>query len=414
MISVGENTYRRQKIKTKIINMKIFKIINTVIVSILVIFLLFVIIICVGNWRDNMRYKRNETVIDRKCQQELINFFQLQPICTDWDYYTRLKGIYNDTLVLCTSCFNGKTSTNRGYYLFQSLKNPKFKKYIDAKSWFVSCSPIDYYKDGYLYGGAFGQSYMERIGIDGSYKKYFTKYNDTLFYANQTFFYEDLTVVVSMNGIFVFDREKEKLLWEHRYLHDNTELAVQLQLNKNFIFVERVFPALKNRLSNLFFTCLDLKTLKVKWKKKYSYNSMFWNEEYRNSIPTNNKNEIMISTENGIDVLNATNGNIVWNYKFNKPKSLSLRSYIDSTNVYYIENDTLNCFNFNQDRLNWKTPQKFTHYYPFRNYIIGFKNDSLFLVNKNNGATDKSISCLGQINFNPIDKYVLIDTTFYK
>ncbi|MDP3928849.1 MAG: hypothetical protein Q8R57_07485, partial [Bacteroidota bacterium] len=357
--------------------------------------------------------KSIEDVRDQSCENELVKYLKLKKVNSNYYYKFVNKRIFNDTIVFCFSTFNGYT--NDGLYGIQSLYNPSYIKYINPKDWFVSCSPIDYYQNGYLYGGAFGQSFMERIGTDGSYKSYFKKYEDTLFYVNKCLFYDDKTAVVSMNGIFVFDRENEKLIWKHHFQNKHGERTINIGhhriLNNYYVFTSPLFPELKTDrdAGNRSFICLDLKTLQVVWSKKFSYTDLSVEID---ALPSNNENSLLINNVYGINILDVASGKVIWNYKFSKRKEKSLPCHIDSSNCYYWENDTLNCINFIENKLKWKkSMSNFIFIADFKNYFIYKHGDLVCLLNINNGKVDKTIPCKGSIKFEKIDKYILVDTT---
>lgn len=352
---------------------------------------------------------------DFECEQKLIDFFKLKPINTSIEYYSNsYMRIFDDTLVKCVSVTKKSGNWRYGYYFIQSMLNPVYKKYVDASEWFVSFSPIDYYKNGYLYTGRFGRSYMERIGIDGSYKTYFKKYDDTMFYINDLFFYKNKTVIVSMNGIFLFDTENEKLLYKFKYPHNHVELQHQCMVGKYFIFTAHSH---KKYGAPIFIYCLDMEKGNIIWKKYYK-NAGFTFEydpninRYR--IPSNKHNEIVICTYTGIDIFDVSTGKVMWTFTFQKPKTETTFVYIDSTTCYYRDDDTIYAIDFKRDKLLWKTRTPTVAFRVFRNYLFGLGLGYINLINMKTGVEEAVIPQNGIINFEKIDDYIKIDSTLYK
>lgn len=152
-------------------------------------------------------------VLNPNFEKEMVKALSLKFVNSDSLYLSPYTEIFNDTIVGYK--FYSYPEQDKGFYFMQSLKNLKFKKIFKPNDeTLLTPSYINALKNGCLYFGRFGTSYMTSVCMDGTTKDYFKNDTNGVFYANEVLLYKDKTAITSMNGVHIFNTESQKLLWK--------------------------------------------------------------------------------------------------------------------------------------------------------------------------------------------------------
>ncbi|OAQ39311.1 hypothetical protein A5893_11655 [Pedobacter psychrophilus] len=307
---------------------------------------------------------------------------------------------------------NGFNDYNAGFF-FQSLKPLKTATLVQVTFQehdpYPSDNYIGYYNNGCMYFGAYGGSRMERVCIDGTTRDYFSKYENTMFYANKVLLYKDKAAITSMNGIYIFDIKKEKLLWSERYGNELFD-GFSVLIDNKFYYV-----SIRGT-----FVCMNLDTLKKEWetplkiKMDYPYSEIY--QELQSIYHSDN-----IIAIYGLDkllLINSKTGKIIWNFPWNiKPSVDQPTVKIIDKLIYFSNKGELYCIDYTSNNLIWKFKDAiFKGIY--KNFVIAMSKNSDFylIINKDTGKLKTKI--ITPKNGYPIvlvDSYVIIDNrTIYK
>ncbi|HXI00284.1 MAG TPA: hypothetical protein VNI52_08435 [Sphingobacteriaceae bacterium] len=275
--------------------------------------------------------------------------------------------IHNDTIVGFYRNRDAEEGNPRFYYI-QSLNNLQYKKNIDYE--FIP-SYIDAYRNGCLYFGVFGGSIVYKLCADKSLTKQFTKYNDTLFYANKVMLYHDKTVVTSMNGVYIFDKQ-EKLVLKHKYLEEILANGASSIVGNKLIFTEveqLLNPKDSTYKATSWVHCVNLDAMKLIWSRKFAntYTSSSGDpsngEQFslKNNINTGangdkipRREEIAIPTHDSNYLLNLKDGAIIWDSE-KAMKGLKFYAFKFEGNLCYGSNtNSIFCIDTKTNRVLWQ------------------------------------------------------------
>lgn len=344
----------------------------------------------------------------KQFEANLANALKLKLISRSSDFGWYIN-IVNDTIV----GYQREIKNDQEYlwFFFQSIKNPKYKIEIQNDSLRSCClTPIDYYRSGCLYFGEFGTSRMQTLCADGKLTNYFTKYADTLFYANKVMIYRNKAAIASMNGIYVFDIAQQKLLWKHKY-HESPMEGFSAIIGKHLYYSETI-------QKNTHLTCLDLQTLSVVWQTTINSDPEYqYFVEYQPSLQlyTDGKDIIMPCTK-ACYLINSNTGKIdgkgTWkNFGDGRPPSFKVVEGKLYANNY--KNDMqLLCIDMKSDSTIWSLKKAFfVGVYNEHVVAVNYKENYCLIINKNSGKTKNKIdmpySYRTEVGF--IDKYLLIN-----
>jgi hypothetical protein len=383
---------------------------------------IFVLIVySLFNWNER-NSNNNKISTDTTYINNFTKFMNLKYIDSSNFYNSSTLNIVNDTLISSDNKFISKNSTYEAKYFVQSLKNPTFKKVFKAGNWYVGATPLDYYKDGFIYTNSYGSSYINKIGIDGTYEAIFSLPKEKIANAKRVFFYKDLSIIVSMYGVFVFDTQKQKLLWDQIYYDKGPQNINSALLGKKFIFTQDAPKRKVSGFENIEYTCLDLESLKVTWKQTFALSFYDFQSnnpgEYKGSIGLikNNKiKNILINEYNSFTIIDVTNGKTFFKYPIPIETEFKWSAFIDSNRVYIQNKDTLKCFDFYNNKFLWQK-EGLGSSYVFDKYLIAAvynSNKFNLFYDKQSGKLKHYIKCYNNPDITILNNYVIIDNKIY-
>ncbi len=346
-------------------------------------------------------------------EERIVKALQLKLICRDttYEHSTRLN-IINDTLVGLWS----KQINNRmyKYFFIQSMQNPRYKReFNNVKLVLPSISAIDQYRNGCLYFGAFGLSFMQSLCSDGALTDYFKKYNDTLFYANKVMLYKNQAIIASMNGIFVFDILTQQLIWKYKY-HSAPMEGRSAVIGNKLIFTETINGFLK-------ISSYNLEKFKIDWLTRIPSES---DNLFDGTNLENDGNNLIAPGNNACYTINLHTGDIKgkipWKKFFSGTDNGPLNK-VENGKLYvtnYNNQNDLSCVDVIKNRLIWHF-ENAKYWGLFKAYILATTpDDGYFLViDKVSGRLlDKVLRPKSKgANFDLIGKYVFINHhSFYQ
>lgn len=352
-------------------------------------------------------------------ESEIVNALNLKLVNKDDDYqYSRLN-IYNDTIVGLYTY--GIKDEEYKYFFYQSINEPKNKiKFNNFELRYPSISSIDYYRNGCLYFGEFGGGTMQSLCADGTLTKYFKKYEDTLFYANRVMLYEKKAVITSMNGVYVFDINKEELTWKYKYVESPKEGHTDV-IGEKLLITESISNK-KKAFTRV--TCYDLKKSTVVWIKllENDANYLFDQEYVPHYSLYRDSGNVIIPQVRACYALDLTDGEIIgkvpWNWKGEPPIFTAPQFRVEANTMYFFNGQDLICINILTNEKIWSLRNtRFDGLY--KEYVIGHTLDLEFylIIDKKNGKILHKISKpkSNHMDFDFIDKYILINhTSIYK
>jgi len=354
-------------------------------------------------------------------ERQIVSALDLNYINADSLYSGPFSRIFNDTIV---GHWVNK-SFDSSFYFVQSLKNPHYKKLIDDKGIIdpnntgnpcaICVTDIDLYKDGALYFPRFGNNTMYKLSTDGALKEFFKRHQTALFYADKLLFYRNKTVIISKNGVYVFDIRSEKLLWKQAYDLNNS-LGVVIDNKLIFTFNDEKD---RNHLKAII-ECIDLDNLTVSWTKEIK-NTVVYDAnliDLNQYIFSNRNHEIVIPTLKTLLVFDLNNGVIKWQYDWNNPSFTCRPFALDYDQIYFSNGKALLCYNINNNSKTWQIDHASLNGV-YKSNVVGHTDDykSYIIIDKSNGKIKTKITnpFLKDINFQFINKYILINrTVLYK
>jgi hypothetical protein len=296
-------------------------------------------------------------------ESQMVSALNLHFVNSETLYDSPFLRVFNDTIV----GYHINENPDSCFYFVQGLKKTKHKSYIYVKELIdpcASCTPcttcvteIEMYKNGGLYFPRFGGSIMLRLGSDGSLTSFFKKYENILFYANKILFYGSKAVIISFNGVFIFDIQSEKLLWKYNY-HLNNGLSTIIENKLVFTFRDERD---RNDVKTII-QCIDLNNFKTLWTRKFK-DDIISNANSTggpansiggpsHEIAHNVNHQIVISTTDSLLVLNLNNG--VNEFKFHWPIKGAISFATDSNRLYFANGKALLCYNINGGNKIWQ------------------------------------------------------------
>lgn len=349
----------------------------------------------------------------REFADSMAKALHLEFINTDPEYASPYFQIFNDTIV----GFNAHAHNNKNYYEYyfvQSIKNLKYKLEIDNDSLiYPSISKIDYYKNGKLYFGRFGGSNMQTLDLDGNLTEYFRKYEDTLFYANKVMLYKNMTVVTSMNGVYVFDLKSERLLWKYQYNKDFVYDGISAIIGKNLIFDEAIIDT-TTRESHTNLICFDLEKLQIKWSKNLNRTGIHsYDREYspHHQFDNDNGNVVILQGDTCYAFDSNTGvakGKHQWQGNFNYTPTCK----VENNKLYTDSKNNLLCADIVTGKTMWKL-KDVAFWGLYKNYVIGYTPDNKYylIIDKFSGVVKNKVKSpeRNRTDFNIVGNYILIN-----
>ncbi|WP_293303117.1 hypothetical protein [Pedobacter sp. UBA4863] len=202
-------------------------------------------------------------------REQFVQALGLQLVNVDSAYRYGDTKIFNDTIIgIDVSKTKGSRVENpdKAIYFIQPL-NGNMKK-MEYRANITVPVELDALRNGNIYFGAYGSSYIMSIGKDGL-KEYFKKYRDTLFYANKVMLYKNNAVILSMNGVFVFDLSSQKPLRKYKYKDEIGNFGAFIDGDDLFFneVITKIMPD-SSQKETLILNHMDLTDLTYKWKAK--------------------------------------------------------------------------------------------------------------------------------------------------
>jgi hypothetical protein len=350
-------------------------------------------------------------------EKQITSALNLHYLNTDTLYTNALTRVFNDTLVT----YQANENPDSCFFFIQGLKNRSYQKKIYVKTLVMPCSgcalcntciaPIQFYKNGYIYLSEFGGSRMLKISLDGTITKLFNEYRNLMVYANKILFYQHEAIIISFNGIYVFDIETEKLLWKYNYDLNNGLSAV---VDNNLVFTFNDEKDSNNIKTNI--RCVNLDDFKIAWSNEIKNVTTYDNFEFgkaSNEIFYNGNHSIIIPTGKAIFILNKETGILEWQYNWDAPAFMrSSGLFLDSNCVYFSTKTDLFCYSIKTHAKIWqKNNVEITGIY--KNHLISkSKDDKVYIIlNKSTGKVINKITnpFVKQIPIDFIGDYVLIN-----
>lgn len=378
-------------------------------VSILAMFVLIYFVLLLLEKYENYKEQHARA----KFEQEIVEALDLKFINKDSLYGKSYVRVFQDTIVGCKGYFSDGTEPRLSF--IQAIHDSTYTVTIpdnNSNNRLRGANYIDQYINGCMYFGSFGGSTMQQLCKDGSRKEFFKAYEDTLFYANKVLIYKDKAAITSMNGIYIFSLNSEKLLWRYTYkefsdLYDGPSVIIQ---NK-FIFSD-----IKNRV-----TCINLDNLKVEWRVQLSGNALHDNNEIyheRNSFYYNDKIIALPGTRKFM-LIDRNSGELIWTFPWEFDGVDPYRPKFEVTDklVYFTYPSDLKCIDYIQNKIKWQYKNA-TFRAIYKDNVIAVSKDSKYylIIDKNTGKLKKRISNPNQgYELSCVDKYVIVYTeTLYE
>jgi hypothetical protein len=356
-----------------------------VLIGLAVFFILIFLTIGVMMIIDNYNLKQQHEK-KRLFEKQMVRNLGLTYCNSDPSYRGPYTRIFKDTIMGYR--FVIENNSGPEYFFFQSIKNPSYKvKLIRNRrnDLLPTENYITYFNNGCMYFGTFGGSTMERICIDGSTKQYFRNYADTLFYANKVLIYKNKAAITSMNGMYVFDMDNEKLLWKYKHekpndLYDGSSSII----NNKFYFSD------KHQRIN----CLNLDNMQMEWQTQLVNTGLlryFGLYQELGGLYHTDKYLVLPGTSKLI-IMELNTGKIVWTYEWYMPWYFQPKFDVVGDYIYFTYEDKVECINFITNKRVFRIKNAI-YQGEYKNYIIAKSKNSQYYViaNKNNGALKKLI-----------------------
>lgn len=381
---------------------------NILLIAIFILFAVIVFLLKLG------RYQQDEDLAEKKAQvrqfqREIVKVLNLKYVSYNPLYASSYVRIIKDTIV----GYNIGTNGIAPGFFFQSLTPLDTTTFIEKT--FQENDPlplanyINYFKNGCIYFGAYGGSYMQRVCIDGSTQSYFKTFEQTLFYANKVLCYKDKAVITSMNGIYIFDIKNEKLLWSEKYGNDLYD-GFSVIIDKKFYYVS----------INGMLVCVNLENLKKEWETMLDIkmNSPYGDVYQELQTLYHSDKVVVINGIRKIILIDIKTGKIIWSFPWN------IRVLVDHPAVkfvgkwiYFSNQKKLYCIDYTTNKIAWELNNA-TFQALYKDYVIGISKDLNYylIINKDTGkiiAKIKNPKDGYLISF--VDEYVIVNSkTIYK
>jgi len=362
----------------------------------------------------------NENLPD-KFEKEMVKVLDLKLVSHNPDYrYSRIEIIHDTITGFYQNRLNGNITE---HFFIQSVSNPtKISKFHNDKLRNSSISHIDDYRNGCLFFGAFGLSFMQSICSDGTLSDYFLEYNDTLFYATKVMLYKNKAVLTSKNGLYVFDMGTHRLLWKYSFDYSPMD-GLSVIIEDKLVFTESKSNDGKRFT---YVGCLDLNTLQIKWESIIPRDADYlYNQEYRSHYTlSQDGNNIIIPQIKACYALDLSTGflkeRVTWKgffTLFNHEPRFNVENHMLYVNNYN-DHTTLLCMDMRTDKVKWKMKNVYYHGL-YKKYVVACTADLEFylIIDKLNGKVKHKIlkPKSNEMDFDFIDKYILINQeTIYK
>jgi outer membrane protein assembly factor BamB len=349
-------------------------------------------------------YKKVE--LNPNFRAELVRSLDLKLVATDSLFYSSNMKIANDTIFGYYRSLHNTSYDDiaQNYYFIKHLNSREkiFKIHSDF-------SHVDTLDRGKIYFSTPPGCCVITLDTNGRQKEYFAKYQDSLFMSLSMMLYNNRVGIRSMNGLYVFDLLKQKLIWKYKFPSTGI-VNGKIILGKLFFELSKNENKINSVQDSIY--CLDLDSGKYSWKIGLK------GEDFRGDIGAYKINankktgeiekRIYISTNRRALVLNLETRKILY--------SEAKFSSIQPTNKegYLLARKDDECFLLNQDyEVLWKV-KNFVPVGFHRDYIIGTSLDkrSYYVLNT---ATGKQIAKILKNNPDDIEffmmsnNYILID-----
>lgn len=331
-------------------------------------------------------------------ERELKESLKLQLIANDREFGRPYTEIFNDTLV----GFNG------GYF-FVPLDNPDKKvKHRFEEIQFPNVTQIDTLHNGSIYFGKYGGSTMQTVSIDGQLNEYFKEYNNDVFYAFKIFLYKKNVIISSMNGVYIFNYQTQKLLWKDTSIDRIGDKAHSI-VGNNLIFLSRIG---KSALYSL-----NIDRLKINWHTTVGESPISWRDLSKHTYITN-KNAILLRDKNKLFLKNATSGDVIWSKRLNLTHLEGCHLVGDDIYVSLLKDDVRGLIYINSKNNKVWTISGANYWGSYHGKVIGFNDKDLFIIEKSTGKLLRKIklnSSKGvKLRVFPNNYLLVNDTTLYK
>lgn len=254
---------------------------------------------------------------------------------------------------------------------------------------------------------------MQTLDLDGNLTEYFRKYDDTLFYANKVMLYKNMTVVTSMNGVYVFDLKLERLLWKYQYNKDFVYDGISAIIGNNLIFNEAIIDT-ATRESYAKLICFDLEKLQIRWSKTLNRTGInTYDREYspHHEFDQDAGNVIILQGDTCYAFDSNTGvvkGKHQWQGNFNYTPTFK----VENNKLYTDSKNNLLCADIITGKTIWKLKDA-AFWGLYKNHVIAYTPDNEYylIVNKKTGQIESKISKpeSNVMDFDIVGKYVLIN-----
>lgn len=365
--------------------------------------------------------KHNSEPEEEKFEKEMVKALNLKLISHSLDYrYSRIEIIHDTITGFYHNRINGKSVE---HFFIKSINNPrKVIKFHSDKLRYSSVSHVDDYRNGCLFFGAYGLGFMQSLCPDGTLTDYFMHYNDTLFYATKVMLYKNKAVLTSMNGLYIFDIDTQRLLWKYNFGNSPME-GLSVIIGDRLIFTE---SKKKDGKGFTYVGCLNLNELRTKWESVIPYDADYlYDQKYvAHYTLYQDGNNVIIPQINACYALDLDNGflkeRVPWKgffTLFNHDPRFNVENHILYVNNYN-DQTTLLCIDMRTNQVKWKMKNVYYHGL-YKKYVVACTSDLKFylIIDKLYGKVKHKIfkPKSNQMDFDFIDKYILINQeTIYK
>ena len=364
---------------------------------------------------------------DHRATNKLIHLLNLNLVDSDNVFGKSLNYIKDDTIYGYKYNFNHADSTfffykkldfNQEYYVVYPSKC--ITKGIERPD--ILKSPVlhlTYFKNHTFYFRSSGMDYLELFSANGEIKPLLFGSRNMMWVLNKVMFYKDYLIVKSMNGVFIYNEKFDSLVWHHKYLHKPNYMGKQKIVGDEFIFTEH--PYKKGEKSMIY--CLNLKTLKLMWKKEI-------NEEITGGgeldLVSNDSNLIAIPTHTKIFILETNSGKSVHEIKIEDKKKAGWTDSFFYHDLYYylpiynlddkdrgIDKDTTYSFDLKNHTIKWKENCRL-YYLKHSNKFITLSQNTAAVRNLPQNSIIDTIMINGNIALKNEGNYFTLKNKIYK